>query len=64
MSNQPRPSAKNVTGDSATFENFMRRLVQVPHSEIKAALDAEKEFKRTSKASASRVSGVRPKRAS
>jgi hypothetical protein len=44
---KPKPqSAKDVRGDSATFEKFMRRLVQVPHSEIKAALDAEKEMKR------------------
>jgi hypothetical protein len=42
MPNQPNSSAKNVTGDSATFEKFMRRLMQVPHSEIKAKLDAEK----------------------
>jgi hypothetical protein len=57
MSNLPVGSAKNVTGDSA-FENFMRRLVQVPHSEIKAKLEAEKEAKRTSKSAspASRAS--------
>lgn len=57
-------SADEVRGDSATFESFMRRLVQVPHSEIKAALAAEKEI--TSRRSfplkrgpktASRVSG-------
>ena len=35
-------SADEVRGDSATFENFMRKLVQVPHSEIKAAMEAEK----------------------
>jgi hypothetical protein len=63
VANHPTTSAKNVTGDSDTFVNFMRRLVQVPHSEIKAALEAEKEFKRTAKASLSRVSVARPKRA-
>lgn len=47
MPNQPTVSAKNVTGDSDTFQSFMRRLLQVPHSEIKAKLDAEKEAKRT-----------------
>ena len=62
MPNQPTSSAKNVTGDSATFIEFTRRLLQVPHSEIKAKLDAEKAAKRTSKASPSRVSGVPPKR--
>ncbi len=41
-----RPSADEVRGDTATFETFMRKLIQVPHSEIKAALDAEKEMKR------------------
>lgn len=64
MPNQPRQSAESVKGDSATFVNFMRRLVQVPHSEIKAMLDEEKEVKRTSKVSSSRVSGVQPKQAS
>jgi hypothetical protein len=55
MPNQPTSSAKNVTGDSATFINFMQRLISVPHVEIKAKLDAEKAAKRTSKI-ASRVS--------
>jgi hypothetical protein len=59
MPNQPTDSAKNVTGDSATFTNFMRRLIAVPHSEIKAQLDAEKKAKRTSNRSSSRA--VHPK---
>ena len=41
----PTHSAKNVTGDFGQFTNFMRRLVAVPHSEIKARLDAEKRGK-------------------
>jgi hypothetical protein len=61
-SKNQRLSADEVRGDSATFEAFMRRLMQVPHSEIKAKLDAEKERKRKP-FSVSRVSGVRPKRA-
>jgi|GEM_PF-1661304 len=61
-SKNQRLSADEVRGDRATFETFMRRLIQVPHSEIKAALDAEKERKRNP-FSAVRVSGVRPKRA-
>lgn len=48
---KPSNPAKNVSGDFDKFTNFMRRLVAVPHSEIKAKLDAEKE----AKASASRV---------
>jgi hypothetical protein len=45
----PNPSAKNDLGPGDRFTNFMRKLVQVPHSEIKAKLDAEREAKRTSK---------------
>jgi hypothetical protein len=51
MANHPKPSAKNVTGDFGQFTNFMRRLVAVPHSEIKAKLDAEKRAKGRKKAS-------------
>lgn len=51
----PSDSAKNVTGNSENFTSFMRRLVQVPHSEIKEKLDAEKAAKRTSKRSAFRA---------
>jgi len=56
MPTKPKPSAKNVEGDFDKFTNFMQRLVAVPHSEIKAKLDAEKRAKkrkRTSKTSAS-----------
>jgi hypothetical protein len=31
------------------FDNFMRRLAAVPHSEIKAALDKEKKAKKRKK---------------
>jgi len=53
--------AKNVEGDFGTFTNFMKRLVAMPHSEIKAKLDAEKrakarKSKRTSASLASHVS--------
>jgi hypothetical protein len=41
-----------------TFTEFVRRIVSVPHSEIKAKLDAEREAKRTSKAPPARVSGA------
>ncbi len=47
MPKQPTDSAKNVRGDSDTFIKFARRLMQVPHSAIKAELDAEKKMKRT-----------------
>ena len=42
MANHPKSPAKNPTGDFGQFTDFMRRLVAVPHSEIKAKLDAEK----------------------
>lgn len=52
--------AKSMTSEFDRFSNFMRRLVAVPHSEIKQKLEAEKQAKSASKrASVSRVS--RPK---
>jgi hypothetical protein len=63
MPNVPEPSAKIATGDfDPAFIDFTRRILSVPHSEIKAKLDAEKEAKRIAKTSASRVSGVSSKR--
>lgn len=59
MASHPISPAKDVQGDFAQFTNFMRRLVAVPHSEIKAQLDADKAKKRRLKNSASRAS--RPK---
>jgi hypothetical protein len=56
MSNLPKPSAKNEQGDFGKFTNFMRRLVAVPHSEIKAKLDAEKRSKKRKQSSASPAS--------
>jgi hypothetical protein len=52
---KPKPSAKNESGDFERFSNFARQILSVPHSEIKAQLDAEKAAKRTAK-SAFRVS--------
>ena len=49
---KPNLSAKNETGDFDKFTEFMRHLVAVPHSEIKAKLAAEKKAKRTPKPSA------------
>jgi hypothetical protein len=46
MANRPKPSARNVTGDFGQFTDFMRRLVAVPHSEIKKKLDAEKQARK------------------
>jgi hypothetical protein len=60
IKNKPQ-SAKDVTGDFEDFKDFARKILSVPHSEIKAQLDAEREAKRASK-SASRASGVPAKR--
>jgi hypothetical protein len=47
-----KPSANLKIFDSnPTFIDFTRRILSVPHSEIKAKLDAEKEAKRIAKAS-------------
>jgi hypothetical protein len=54
MKKKPQ-SAREVHGDFETFRNFAQQILSVPHSEIKAELDAEKAAKRTAK-SASRVS--------
>jgi hypothetical protein len=42
----PNQTAKNETGDFAQFTDFMRRLVAVPHSTIKARLEEEKRTKK------------------
>ena len=54
----PVNPAKSDTGEFTRFKNFMQRLVAVPHSEIKAKLDAEKAAKvqKPKRASASRAS--------
>jgi hypothetical protein len=56
MPSHPDQSTKNETGDFDKFTNFMRRLVAVPHSELKTRLEAEKEAKRTSSPSSARAS--------
>jgi len=54
----PMKADRNEKGDFGKFTEFMKRLVSVPHSEIKAKLDAEKQRKRQRKkrASAAHVS--------
>ena len=56
---KPTHSAKNEPGDFGKFTNFMRRLVAVPHSEIKSKLDAEKRAKARKREAASRASDVK-----
>ena len=61
MPNRPNLSAKNEQGEFGKFKSFMKRLVAVPHSEIKAKLDTEKKAKarRARRPSASRASSSR-----
>jgi len=54
---RPKVPATDTEGDFGRFSNFVRRLMAVPHDELKARLDAEKEAKRTASASASPGSG-------
>jgi len=49
-----KPSAKNASGEYATFENALKEVLSVPHSEIKAKLSAERR-KRSKRASVSRA---------
>lgn len=41
----PKPSGKNATGEYATFEEALKKVLSVPRSEIKSKLDAEKRKK-------------------
>ncbi len=63
MANGPTTPAKDVVGTTAALDNFTRRILAVPHSKIKAAIEAEKAGKRTPNRSASRASVASPKRA-
>jgi hypothetical protein len=51
FASHPDQTAKNDTSDFAKFTDFMKRLVAVPHTEIKAQLDAEKKAKKQKRAS-------------
>jgi hypothetical protein len=52
MASHPKPSAKNESGEYATFENALKTVLSVPHSKLKSKLNAEKR-KRVKKSSAS-----------
>lgn len=56
--NVPETSGRKNQDEYAKFTDFMRRIVAVPHSEIKAKLDAERKAKtrKSKRASASRAS--------
>jgi hypothetical protein len=40
--NHPKPSAKNESGEYATFEDALKKVLSVPHSEIKSKLASKK----------------------
>jgi len=46
MATHPKPSAKNESGEYATFETALKKVLSVPHSALKAQLDAEKRVRK------------------
>jgi hypothetical protein len=47
----PEPSAKNGQGEYATFTDALKKVLSVPHSQIKSVIDAEKKHKPSSRVS-------------
>ena len=43
MATHPKPSAKNEQGEFGNFTQLLDKLLSVPHSKIKAELEAEKK---------------------
>ena len=41
-------SAKNERGEYETFEGALKKVLSVPHSEMRAKLDAEKKHRKAS----------------
>jgi len=52
----PKPSAKNETGEYENFERALKKVLSVPHSEIKARLDAAKKARQSGKRASGRAS--------
>ncbi len=46
MANHPKSPAKNPTGEYATFENALKKVLSVPHSALKTELDREKRVRK------------------
>lgn len=63
MANCPHIPAKEIRGGAVALDEFMHCILAVPHSKIKAMLEAEKTQKQKSKSSVSRVPAASPKRA-
>jgi hypothetical protein len=53
MPHKPSQSGKKEQGEYATFEDALKKVLSVPHSKMRATLDAEKKRKKVS----SRASG-------
>jgi hypothetical protein len=51
--------ATEAQGDFGKFQNFVRRLMAVPHSEVKAAIEADKKKRKTSSVSRAPVGASR-----
>jgi hypothetical protein len=56
LASHPKRSAKNEPGEFDKFKNFARQVLSVPHSKIKAQLEAEKQEKLAKKQASSRAS--------
>jgi len=54
MANHSKPSAKNEQGEFGNFSNLLNKLLSVPHSKIKAELEAEKKQTKAPRARATR----------
>jgi hypothetical protein len=50
-----KPSAKNEPSEYATFEDALRKVLSVPHSEIKAKIESEKQARKQQKKQPSAV---------
>jgi hypothetical protein len=48
-STSPTPSAKNDSGEYATFENALKKVLTVSYEEMKAKLNSEQKEKRPRK---------------
>jgi hypothetical protein len=46
MATNPKQSSKSETGEYATFETALKKVLSVPHSALKAHLDAEKRARK------------------
>ena len=56
MASHPKPSAKNESGEYAAFSSALKKVLSVPHSEIKAKIDSAK--RKRVKSSDSRASNA------